>query len=298
MQNQNLVKEAVSGGGVTTTDSIALWLHNKLHSPTHLWSFSSTVASQYTLEKLQAIRDCFYSLDSLVKIKFFLTLFHVPKRNYDEFKSVVHEILENTIQTCMDQWVLSIAAFVQPYWLTQRMSNDLDHELDSFRDAYNDLTRVLKECVESDDACERVKFLLPIETGYLNKSVRQSMLPAAALHHQQSSLLALTTSSSSLGHPSGVNEILLQLIGGELVNTAANMSSGGVGGMLSDFNDSIENGRGSGDGTGAERVKRHFNLIKSTKSMSLEELKYKGMSSHLYLYYPICFQTSLIITRC
>lgn len=73
---------AAAGGG--SNDSVALWLYNKLHSPTHLWSFSSTVVSQYNLEKLHAIRDCFGSLDSIVKIKFFLTLFHVPKRNYEE----------------------------------------------------------------------------------------------------------------------------------------------------------------------------------------------------------------------
>lgn len=71
----------------SSADSAALWLHNKLHSSTHLWSFSPTVVSQYTLEKLQSIRDCFASLDSIVKIKFFLTLFHIPKRNYEEVKS-------------------------------------------------------------------------------------------------------------------------------------------------------------------------------------------------------------------
>jgi hypothetical protein len=65
-------------------DTVALWLHNKLGSASHLWSFSSTVVSQYTVEKLQSIRDCFTTLDSLVKFKFFLSLFHTPKRNFEE----------------------------------------------------------------------------------------------------------------------------------------------------------------------------------------------------------------------
>ena len=65
-------------------DSAALWLHNKLGSTTHLWSFSSTVVSQYTQEKLISIRDCFCTLDSLVKLKFFLSLFHIPKRCFEE----------------------------------------------------------------------------------------------------------------------------------------------------------------------------------------------------------------------
>lgn len=118
-----------------------------------------------------------------------------------------------------------------------------------------------------------MKFLLPIETGYLNKSVRQSMLPPPS-HTQQSSLMALTSVSSS-GHSNAVNEILLQLLGGELAMTGA----AGTGG-LSDFsnpNDSIENG------ANGERVKRHFNLVKSNKSMALDELKFKGFYLSLFL---------------
>lgn len=127
----------------------------------------------------------------------------------------------------------------------------------------------MKECVDSDEGCERVKYLLPIETGYLNKSVRQSMLPPSS-HVQQSSLMALTSLGS--GQPSGgVNEILLQFIGGgESGSSAAALLGGG------DYsgNDSIENANGTSGG--GDQVKRHFNLIKSTKSMSLDELKYKG----------------------
>jgi hypothetical protein len=52
-----------SGGLASKDDNAALWLNNKLGSPTHLWSFSSTVASQYTVDKLQSIRDCFTTLD-------------------------------------------------------------------------------------------------------------------------------------------------------------------------------------------------------------------------------------------
>ena len=69
---------------MTSKDYTALWLHNKLGSSTQLWSFSSTVVSQYSLEKLQSIRDCFVTLDSLVKIKFFMSLFYIPKRQFEE----------------------------------------------------------------------------------------------------------------------------------------------------------------------------------------------------------------------
>ena len=146
-------------------DTVALWLHNKLASPTHLWSFSSTIVSQYTVEKLQSIRDCFAALDSIVKFKFFLSLFHVPKRNHEEvffkldlnlkkiflflfrmkkFKPIVLEIIEYTLQTCFDQWVLSIAMFVRTYWTTQSLDTQAEYELESFKEAFNDLRRICK----------------------------------------------------------------------------------------------------------------------------------------------------------
>jgi hypothetical protein len=65
-------------------DTTLIWLQNKLGSTTHLWSFSSTVVSQYTVDKLKVIRDNFVTLDSLVKLKFFLTLFYIPRRNMEE----------------------------------------------------------------------------------------------------------------------------------------------------------------------------------------------------------------------
>ena len=69
---------------MSSKDEVALWLHNKLSSSTHLWSFSSTVVSQYTVDKLLHIRECFSNLDSIVKLKFFISLFYVPKRNHEE----------------------------------------------------------------------------------------------------------------------------------------------------------------------------------------------------------------------
>jgi hypothetical protein len=72
---------------MTTKDentSASSFLHNKLGSSTQLWSFSSTVVSQYTVEKLQSIKECFPTLDSLVKLKFFLTLFYIPKRSLEQ----------------------------------------------------------------------------------------------------------------------------------------------------------------------------------------------------------------------
>lgn len=68
---------------MASKDDTALWLHNKLGSTNQLWS-SSTIVSQYSFDKLNSIKECFENLDSLVKIKFFLSLFHIPRRNIEE----------------------------------------------------------------------------------------------------------------------------------------------------------------------------------------------------------------------
>ena len=64
----------------------ALWLHNKLGSVSQLWNNNcyTNVVSHYSIDRLIATKECFQNLDSFVKIKFFLSLFYIPKRNYEE----------------------------------------------------------------------------------------------------------------------------------------------------------------------------------------------------------------------
>ncbi|CAF0812308.1 unnamed protein product [Brachionus calyciflorus] len=159
--------------------SAAVWLHNKLASTTHLWSFSSTVASQYTVDKLQSIKECFPTLESLVKIKFFLTLFYIPKRNIEEFRQVVQDVIDLTISNCLDQWVLSIAQFVDSYWKTQCLDTESEYDnLESFKESYSELIKAFENSLNNEDGYERTKYLLPLEFDYLNKDARQSILPS------------------------------------------------------------------------------------------------------------------------
>ena len=78
-----------------------------------------------------------------------------------QFKPIVQEIIENTIQTCLDQWVLSIATFVQTYWMTQSLDNHLDYDLESFKEAIADLKRIRKR--------ETYYFYSYNETNFINK---------------------------------------------------------------------------------------------------------------------------------
>ena len=63
---------------------------------------------------------------------------------FQKFRPIINDIIENTISTCLDQWVLSVATFVQSYWLSQSFDADLDYDLESFREAYAELKRIRK----------------------------------------------------------------------------------------------------------------------------------------------------------
>jgi len=173
---------------MASKDDTALWLHNKLGSLNHLWS-SSTIVSQYSYERLQSIRDCFQTLDSIVKVKFFLSLFHIPRRNLDEYKAIINEIIESTIEHCNDQWVLSMAVFMRPYWQNQSLSNDEITDIDSFKEAYTELKKTLKK----GDALR----MLPVECDYLYKAAKATYaeLPQSDKHF---SLIRLAKSAAVL----------------------------------------------------------------------------------------------------
>ena len=61
----------------------AVWLNNKLGSVDDRWC-SVSICSQLTKEKLQGSIYCFHTLQPYVKIKFLLSLLHLPKRNVQE----------------------------------------------------------------------------------------------------------------------------------------------------------------------------------------------------------------------
>lgn len=119
-----------------------------------------------------------------------------------KFRPIVQEIIDYTVQTCLDQWVLSIATFVRSYWETQVLNTESDYEdLESFREAYNDLKQSckhsdlarsfqwslwtlkfsprfpVKECVSHEVGIQRTRLLLPIECDYLNMRAKSSLLP-------------------------------------------------------------------------------------------------------------------------
>lgn len=176
--------------------------------------------------------------------------------------------------------MLSIATFVSSFWQTQSLNTELDFELESFREAYDDLLKTFNDCVDNDEGCERVKFLLPIECDYLNRTARQYILPVSNQDQKTAvdtagSLLSLTSSSKLAdfgASSSSVNDILLNLL-----NSDNQCPS-----VLNDYGanlDSIASNANS-------NAKKHFNLVKTSKSISIiDDLKYRGIHIFNFEYF-------------
>ena len=102
--------------------------------------------------------------------------------------------------------MLSIATFVQSYWLTQSLNTSTDYDLESFRESYIELKRIrkvfayiicllslvtyklfykeffvfnlkVKQFVESESGPQHAKLLLPIEFDYLNRNACFACIP-------------------------------------------------------------------------------------------------------------------------
>ena len=68
----------------------SLWLHNKLGTSNDSW-IAGSICSQLNAEILSNIKDCFIDLQTQVKLKLLLAIFHIPKRNLDEVSGFFSE---------------------------------------------------------------------------------------------------------------------------------------------------------------------------------------------------------------
>lgn len=61
----------------------SLWLHNKLGTSNDSW-ISGSICTQLNKEVLRNIKECFADLQTQVKLKLLLSLFHIPRRLVEE----------------------------------------------------------------------------------------------------------------------------------------------------------------------------------------------------------------------
>ncbi|XP_063992753.1 negative elongation factor A-like [Diachasmimorpha longicaudata] len=156
----------------------SLWLHNKLGTSNDSWTGSS-ICSQLNAEVLRNIKDCFPDLQTQVKLKLLLSFFHIPRRNVEEWRAELEEIIE-VASLDSELWVSMLAEAMKTFPSTGSLNtdiSDLDEHRPIFGELVNDLRKLLKK--QHDPA------MLPLECHYLNKTALISVVgqqPAPTKH--------------------------------------------------------------------------------------------------------------------
>ncbi|KAM7306085.1 putative negative elongation factor A [Ixodes scapularis] len=117
----------------------SLWLHNKLGTSNDLWSGYS-ICSQLNQDVLKNIRECFIDLQSQVKLKLLLSFLHIPRRNVEEWKVELEEILE-VASADSDQWVSMLAELLRSFPSTGTLNFNIEENSGVFVDLCNDLRK-------------------------------------------------------------------------------------------------------------------------------------------------------------
>ncbi|XP_012228081.1 negative elongation factor A [Linepithema humile] len=147
----------------------SLWLHNKLGTSNDSWTGSS-ICSQLNAEVLRNIKDCFPDLQTQVKLKLLLSFFHIPRRNVEEWRVELEEIIE-VASLDSELWVSMLSEAMKTFPSTGSLNTDitdLDEHRPIFGDLVNELRKLLKK--QNDPA------MLPLECHYLNKTALTSVV--------------------------------------------------------------------------------------------------------------------------
>ncbi|KAL6432083.1 hypothetical protein ACFW04_006658 [Cataglyphis niger] len=147
----------------------SLWLHNKLGTSNDSWTGSS-ICSQLNAEVLRNIKDCFPDLQTQVKLKLLLSFFHIPRRNVEEWRVELEEIIE-VASLDSELWVSMLSEAMKTFPSTGSLNTDitdLDDHRPIFGELVNDLRKLLKK--QNDPA------MLPLECHYLNKTALISVV--------------------------------------------------------------------------------------------------------------------------
>nr|SVE75225.1 EOG090X08WB [Daphnia dolichocephala] len=143
----------------------SLWLHNKLGISTDSWAGGS-ICSQLNPEVLKNIQECFVELQTQVKLKFLLSFFQFSRRNLEEWKTELEEILEVAVVDG-DPWVAMVAEILKTYPATGALNMEIGSATDEYtRKIFNDLANDLRKIVKKHGETG----MLPLECPYLNKT--------------------------------------------------------------------------------------------------------------------------------
>ncbi|XP_054266132.1 negative elongation factor A [Macrosteles quadrilineatus] len=147
----------------------SLWLHNKLGTSNDSWTGGS-ICSQLNAEVLRNIKDCFPDLQTQVKLKLLLSFFHIPRRNIEEWRVEMEEILE-VAMVDSEQWVSMLAEMMRTIPSAGCFNDEISENEENrriFSDLVNDLRKLVRKNVDLG--------MLPLECHYLNKSALISVV--------------------------------------------------------------------------------------------------------------------------
>lgn len=159
----------------------ALWLHNKLGTSNDQWS-GRTIVSQLNQEKLKNIRDCFIDLQPQVKLKLLLSTIHIAKRNVEEWRNELEDILDIAVADDSDRWVSTIAELLRNYPSDFQINLNIEENTAVFNDLVAELKNTLDE-TDSDNA------MLPLECLYLNKNAMTALFGPQPLPEKHFTLI-------------------------------------------------------------------------------------------------------------
>ncbi|KAK9737607.1 hypothetical protein QE152_g10626 [Popillia japonica] len=147
----------------------SLWLHNKLGTSNDSWTGGS-ICGQLNAEVLRNIKDCFPDLQTQVKLKLLLSFFHIPRRNIEEWRIELEQIIDVAVSDS-ELWVSMLAESLKTFPATGSLNteiSDLDEVRPIFTDLVNDLRKLVKK--QADHV------MLPMECHYLNKAALVSVV--------------------------------------------------------------------------------------------------------------------------
>ncbi|XP_077283952.1 negative elongation factor A [Arctopsyche grandis] len=148
----------------------SLWLHNKLGAAGEPWSGGS-ICPQLTQEVLRNVRDCFPDLHTHVKLKLLLSFLHLPRRNVDEWRNELEEIME-VASVDSELWVSMLSEILKTLPSTGSLNTHQLSELDEARPVFGDMVTELKRLVNRHSELA----MLPMECIYLNKNALVSVV--------------------------------------------------------------------------------------------------------------------------
>ncbi|CAG9794846.1 unnamed protein product [Diatraea saccharalis] len=156
----------------------SLWLHNKLGTSNDSWTTGS-ICTQLNAEVLKNIKDCFPDLQTQVKLKLLLSFFHIPRRNVEEWRNELEEIIE-VAAVDSDLWVAMLAEVLKTFPSQGTLNTEIA-EFDETRPIFSDMIGELRRALAKHSDLG----LLPLECLYLNKNALVSVVgqqPNAVKH--------------------------------------------------------------------------------------------------------------------